>query len=240
MGVFHKSSIKIDSQNQGGESIDTSNLKIISTQAQYGTSNNSTPTMTVEYIDLNDESTNSNTIEPATQTITAEEAVQLIHDEITGKTLVSIRPAEGDELALFSEITTYEDGTIVRTGLNQSYFPGGLEYITIPIDPENGIYRDIVICDGSNDGLVIVDNINQVTTTEDPNFGTIQESKEISSTKFYTDRSDGLVKVTIDQESDCIKRMEFINNPNGIVAEEIYADRDLIFYEDGTIKTLEK
>lgn len=126
------------------------------------------------------------------------------------------------------------------TGLNQNYFPGANEYIIIPLD-ENGLSRNIIIKgEPDSDNVVLIETINLTTIEEDPMMGPIQQTTQLETTRYYEDRKDGLVKETISQNTEWIKKMKFIDNPNKISAIEVYSDKEIVYYENGMPKIMEK
>ena len=265
MTYFKQSNIKMEKNNQTSTTIDATNIKTIDMTAKYGNDENSMPKPEVTMLDLNEAQLEMKTVDMSArygidenskpqlhieqrlndtnqvqQIPESQIIIQNVHEELSNKTIESTRPAEGDELAFCTEITTYTDGTTVMTGLNQNYFPGATEYILIPLD-ENGLSRNIIIKgEPDSDNNVLIETINLTTIEEDPMMGPIQQTKQLGTTRYYEDRKDGLVKEITSQNSEWIKKMEFIDNPNGISAIEVYADKEIVYYENGMSKTMKK
>lgn len=263
MTYLKKSNINIEKNNQTSTTIDTSNIRTIDMTARYGNDENSMPKPEVTVLDLNEAAKEMKTVDMSAkygidenskpqlhveyrlndtnqeqQIPESQMIIQNVHDDLSNKTIISTRPAEGDELAYFTEITTYSDGTTVMTGLNQEYFPGANEYIIIPLD-DNGLSRNIIIKDEpGSDNVVLIETINLTTIEEDPTFGQMQQTKQLETTRYFEGTEDGKVKEITNVDAEYNKRTEYVNNPNGISAIEDYNDRRIIYYEDGRQLTI--
>lgn len=174
--------------------LDTNNIKSINQE------NNM-----MESVNLDNFETQTQTNNGTGDTNSSFSAKDTVLQELSEKTVVSTRPAEGDEAMLFSEITEYSDGTTRATGTNVNFVKGATDYITMPLDGgENGDgpnTRTITIIEGRDDHMVMQEQYLYSSFDESTGISAARQSMVISH---YEGRDDHLVKEVRDVENNTV------------------------------------
>ena len=162
--------------------------------------------------------------------IPSDSEVDSIYEELENKEIVSQRQAEGEELALFSEETTYSDGTVRKTGINQSFWPGSKDIIEKPSADGNSIETKITF-ENREDGMVL---LTQTST------GSSDNSQTTDIIKVFEGREDHKVReIANPSNEEYTLRVEYSGREDGVVAIEQSADKTITYYIDGTQKVVQ-
>ena len=159
-----------------------------------------------------------------------EEKKKELDERFRSRKVVNVYQAQKEELEVFTEQHTYDDGTIVQIGHNQGFFHGNTKIIKEPLG--NQIFLITILYENNETHLVLAQyNVR------------VQENREFfyNQCYYYSDREDGLIKQVINIEQEKYLSARFYSGRSDhLIRIEEYNDKNVQFFEqNGTITSTE-